>query len=313
LDSKDVRIFCEMAFKYPDYDRFTQRRISPGKIGEKLQLDKKTVQKRIEKMENEGFIKYYQATPNLALFGFNSLMMFAFEASDILVKDKAISGLRKKNKSENLLEIVDSLGPMFFATLAARSREENQARASRIVNEYGLKGMPGGMDRGMTKPSLLQPTKYDWKIIKHLRYDALRPTGEIADAVSLTRRMVDYRISKLLDSRVFFVRAMRNPQKMQGIIFYGLNLFVEDQDAVMNAISDIHGERIWLLFSPTKGVIVANLFAFSVEEPEEALRRSLGIVGVRQGFLTIVKEEIEPDRPSWIDDLIEEKVELQNV
>jgi hypothetical protein len=43
LDAKDVRIFCEIAFKGLDYDSFTDRRVSPLAIGRKLGLDEKTV------------------------------------------------------------------------------------------------------------------------------------------------------------------------------------------------------------------------------------------------------------------------------
>jgi len=67
LDAKDVRIFCEIAFKGLDYDSFTDRRVSPLAIGRKLGLDEKTVRVRVKKMENDGFIKYYQVMPSLAL------------------------------------------------------------------------------------------------------------------------------------------------------------------------------------------------------------------------------------------------------
>jgi hypothetical protein len=43
LDAKDVRIFCEIAFKGLDYDSLTDRRVSPLAIARKLGLDEKTV------------------------------------------------------------------------------------------------------------------------------------------------------------------------------------------------------------------------------------------------------------------------------
>ena len=57
LDAKDVRIFCEIAFKGLDYDSFTDRRVSPLAIGRRLGLDEKTVRVRVKKMEDDGFIK----------------------------------------------------------------------------------------------------------------------------------------------------------------------------------------------------------------------------------------------------------------
>jgi DNA-binding Lrp family transcriptional regulator len=69
LDAKDVRIFCEMAFGTTSFSAIQDRRVSPSEIGRKVSLDEKTVRVRVKKMEDDGFIKYYQVMPNLNLFG----------------------------------------------------------------------------------------------------------------------------------------------------------------------------------------------------------------------------------------------------
>ena len=108
MDTLDVRIFCEMAFKYLDYNRFSERHVSPTKIGQKLGVDEKTVRLRVRKMEGDGFIKYYQAMPNLTLFGLNEICSFMFEAPSIPSKHTAIQHLRKAPLA---VEIDDFLGP----------------------------------------------------------------------------------------------------------------------------------------------------------------------------------------------------------
>ena len=80
MDAKDVRIFCEIAFKGLDYDSFTDRRVSPLAIGRKLGLDEKTVRVRVKKMEDDGFIKYYQAMPSLALFQLKNMNTYRLES-----------------------------------------------------------------------------------------------------------------------------------------------------------------------------------------------------------------------------------------
>lgn len=87
MDAKDVRIFCEIAFKGLDYDSFTDRRVSPLTIGRKLGLDEKTVRVRIKKMEDDGFIKYYQAMPSLAPFQLKNMNTYRFEALNIATKE----------------------------------------------------------------------------------------------------------------------------------------------------------------------------------------------------------------------------------
>jgi len=92
----------------------------------------------------------------------------------------------------------------------------------------------------------IQPNKLDWKIIRELRYNALRMTKDIADSLFVTYRMAEYRISKLLDSRVFFVVALINPQNQEGVIFYGLGLTVEpeEQTALVAQLRNAHGQNL---------------------------------------------------------------------
>lgn len=311
MDEKDVRIFCEMGFKYADYNRFASRRISPTEIGKKLGLTEKTVRLRIKKMEEDGFIKYYQAVPNLALFGFRIAAMCGFEASDSESKRKAIDHLRR---APMVVDMTEFLGALFSVTLPGASRDEILARTDDIVKNLKLRGMFGTIERPLKEPEL-KPNSTDWQMIQELRYDALRPTMEVSVRTGMTRRMTDYRILKLLESRAFSVKAIKNPQKMSGIIFYGLNLFVDEakKGAIDNKLREEFGERIWLVFSPKSGVLAVNLFAFKVEEPEEALQKALRLKGVLQGSLLIAKEDIEPDRPSWLDGLIAAKTEATPV
>jgi DNA-binding Lrp family transcriptional regulator len=306
MDAKDVRIFCEMAFKYPDYNKFAERRISPTEIGRKLGLDKKTVQLRIKKMEDEGFIKYYQAMPNLSLLGTRSVGMYTFEAPDVPSKYQALDHLRR---APWVVELLDFLGPIFMATLAAQSPEDAQKIADEITSRFGLKGGSKTMDRATIEPNL-QFYKLDWQILQNLRYNALCPAKEIADALSITPRMAEYRISKLLESRAFFILAMINHQKREGIFFYLLTLSVDEakRQFLDRELREMCGEKLWLLRSMGPGIIRVNLFAFAIGEPEEVLMKSLKFPGVKQGFLLISKEHIEPERPSWIDGLIQRKI-----
>lgn len=300
-----MRIFCEMGFKYAEYSRFVSRRISPTEIGRKLGISEKTIRLRIKGMEEEGFVKYYQAVPNLALFGIGAVSMCGFETPDLGSKERAIEYLRR---APMVVEIIDFLGPGFSATLAGNSNDAILSQAADLVRELKLKGMFGAIPRRMADFEL-KPSRTDWLLIQQLRYDALRPTVEICSAIGMTRRMADYRILKLLESRVFFVRAVKNPRKMRGIIFYGLNLFIDEtwKTKIVDKLHEIHGERIWMVQSPKSGILAVNLFAFKIDEPEESLHQALRLEGVRSGTSLIAKEDIEPDRPSWLDRLIKEK------
>ena len=121
MDAKDVRIFCEIAFKGVDYDSFTDRRVSPSAIGRKLGIDEKTVRLRVKKMENDGFIKYYQAIPRLGFFQFKNINTYRFEALNIATKHgviKYVHGL------PFIVEAVDYLGNVVSVSITGNSSEK---------------------------------------------------------------------------------------------------------------------------------------------------------------------------------------------
>lgn len=300
-----MRIFCEMAFKGLDYDSFTDRRVSPLAIGRKLGLDEKTVRVRVKKMEDDGFIKYYQAVPNLALFGVKNLNSYRLEAVNITTKHRIVENIQQV---PYIVEAVDYLGQVVSVSIAGASPKEIEEVASILVNRFELTKMNLGV-RAAKEPHS-SPDKLDWQIIQKLRYDALCNAKDLAQELSITPRMVEYRITKLLDSNALLIRAIINTQKQEGLIFYELEMLVEEskQFAVVKRLSEMYGEKLWSIRTSEGGVLLANLFGFTLAEPEEAAVKALEYDGVRSCSLLIFKEIIEPKRPNWIDTLIERKI-----
>jgi DNA-binding Lrp family transcriptional regulator len=212
LDEKDVRIFCEMAFKYLDYSAFERRHASPLEIGRKLGLDEKTVRSRIRKMEEDGFIKYYQAVPNFSLFGLRNIGMYGFEAPDIPSKREAISLVLR---SPSVVEVFDLLGPGFSATLMGPSPEQTRELAEDLGKKARVKTPSRISDRSQGGPSC-RLGRLDWQIIEALRYDAMKSAKTIGDQLSITPRTADYRIDRLLRCKALFIRAVINAKRQQG-------------------------------------------------------------------------------------------------
>ncbi len=243
LDATDVLIFCEMAFKYTDFNAPVERRVSPSEIGKKLGLDEKTVRLRVKKMEEEGFVKYYQVIPNLALFQLQS-EMFGFQARDISSKHEAIESLRE---SPGVVEIIDTVGEGFTVIFAGASSEEFQRLALETKKRLHLTRALKAVAWPAVTP-MIALSRLDWQIMQACRYDALCSASDIAEKLSITPRMVEYRISKLLEARTCFIKAMIDVQSQKGIIFYNMALFVDDTvQSLPNALKDLHGERMWSL------------------------------------------------------------------
>ncbi|HEV8387537.1 MAG TPA: winged helix-turn-helix transcriptional regulator [Nitrososphaera sp.] len=306
MDAKDVRIFCEMAFKGLDYDSFTDRRVSPLAIGRKLGLDEKTVRVRVNKMEEEGFVKYYQAMPSLAVFNLNIINSYRFEALNIVTKHRVIEALPEV---PYIVEAIDYLGQVISVSIAGASSEQIEDVTAKLANRFELSRIILG--KRLLKESTVIPDKLDWQIIQKLRYDALSSLKDLSESLSLTPRMVDYRISKLLDSGALLIRAIINTQKQHGLIFYELEMLIDEskQFEVVKKLSEMHGEKLWSVrSSATVGVLLANFFGFTLAEPEDTAVNALGLEGVKSCSLFIFKEAIEPQRPNWMDNLIEQKI-----
>ncbi len=308
MDSTDVLIFCEMSFKYFDYSGSKRRPSSKG-IGEKLGLDERTVRLRIRKMEREGFIRYYQAIPNLRLLGQPLAYLCNFQTTDITTKHRAIAMIRE---ADDIIDIADYLGESFGVTISAASEEDAQQTIAKLSRKIGTPRF--GLLPPRQFPSPMRTLgKLDWELVKSLRYDALKTTREVARETGSTHRMADYAIGRLFESQALFTRAIINAKDSKGIIFYSLNLNVEDgkQQRITNDLRAALGERLWWTFTPPGQPLILFLFSTSIGKAEDDLLDALQLPGINGGSLTIFKGWVEPERPSWIDRRVEEKIRSQ--
>lgn len=309
MDAKDVRIFCEMAFKSPGFNSFRDRHVSPSGIGKNVGLDEKTVRVRVRNMEDDGFIKYYQTVPSLALFGLTTVASYRFEALNLTTKHRVVEYVQRV---PHVVEAFDYIGPYVTISIAGTSPADVQTVADSIASRFELSQLKLG-EQTVTQSTLL-PDKLDWQIMQKLRYNARSTTKDVADALSLTPRMAEYRIRKLLNSGAMLVRAMIDPRKQQGLVFYELEftLHEEKKSSIARQLEKTHGEKLWLIRESRGGTLLANLFGFSLGEPEEAAINGLKIEGVRSWSPYILKEVIEPQGPNWIDRIIEQEIGIGN-
>jgi len=295
-----------MAFADSGYEEFEERRPSAADLGRKLGLDKKTVRVRVNRMEESGFIKYYQVAPNLGLFGMQVISLFRFEALNLSTKNAIVSRLHEVPR---LVEASDYLGPFLTGSIAGATRGEASNGADYLASRYEL-GIVTLGSRTIRAP-VSNLDILDWQVMKGLRYDARSSDRDLSEALSVTERMVGYRISKLLRSGAIRTKAVIDPRKQAGLVFYELELAIDPQKrgAISAWLREKYGDILWNLSSPTADMILAGLFGFTIAEPEESAVEVLRLEGVRRCMLFILKEVIEPKRPNWIDSEIESRLQ----
>ncbi len=306
MDSADAKIFCEMAFKNSGYSSHTRRDVSAADIGKKLGLDEKTVRTRVRKMERSGFIKYYQAVPNLALFGLRSIGSFRFEALNLATKADVVA---KFGEIPRLVEGFDYLGNSVGATFAGATSKEVDAAAGFLASRFELDRTAIG--ERVVKEPFAKLDGLDLQIMRELRYDARAKVKSVAQKLKVTPRMVEYRTSKLMSSGALFVRAVIDVQRQAGLVFFELEIAIEEEKhpAVVRRIREGYGERLWYFSTPTPGRLVASFFGFSLGEPEDMALSVRKMDGVKTCFPFVLKQAIEPQKPNWIDALIDRAIE----
>jgi DNA-binding Lrp family transcriptional regulator len=299
-----------MAFKDPSYEEFEERHPSAADLGKKLGLDKKTVRVRVNRMVESGFIKYYQALPNLALFGMRIISQFRFETLNLPTKNAVANHL---HEVPGLVEASDYLGPFLTGSIAGATREEAMKGSAYLSSRYELGSTVLGT-RAIKEPGS-RVDNLDWQIIKGMRYDARSSDRELAESLSVTERMIGYRIMKLLRSGAISTKAVIDPRRQAGLVFYELELTIDPQrrGTISSWLKEKHRDQLWNLGSPRADVILANLFGFTIAEPEESVIAALKLEGVKRCQLFILKEAIEPKRPNWIDILIDSRLQTQGL
>ena len=155
--------------------------------------------------------------------------------------------------------------------------------------------------------------RLDWQLIQMLRYDARMTTADLAKGLGVTPRMAEYRLDKMLDSGALLIRAVIDTQKQAGLIFYEMELSVDEEKrgGVIERLKQLFGEKLYSVSAPSSGLVLASMFGFNLNEPEDSASASSEIDGVKYCHLLILKEFVEPRKSNWVDRSIAEKVDAR--
>jgi DNA-binding Lrp family transcriptional regulator len=303
MDAQDIRIFCVLAISGPPETLLPTRPPGLRRIAHGLGLDEKTVRVRLRRLEDDGFIKYYQAAPNLALLGMSAEVTWRFEAVNVATK---LEALRYAQAQAGMVEALDFLGGSFVVTGAGETVDRAVDLAKRIAHRFELDRFEQG--RRALEPCEGRLSPLDWRIIERMRYDARAPIGEVAGALGMTPRMVRYRLGRIRASGAVTIRPVIDARRQVGLILYRLTLTTdaEDRAGVLHGLKRRLGNSIWAVRISQAGPLLVDMFALNLAEPEESLALALEVNGVQSCSVMLLKEICEPPAGSWIDQRIAE-------
>jgi DNA-binding Lrp family transcriptional regulator len=302
MDLLDIRIFCEMGFKYHPPGGMADRRPSISGIAKALELDPRTVRARMNRLEQEGFTKYYQAVPNYRVLGY-SCTTYVVYFTDMAAKKEAV---RKIQLLDEIVRVDENFYSIVFSVLYKTNQdlEKKLALVKELATAAGSRPLKL-YDLALPDPRL-KMSQTDWRIIKSLRYNALKPSKEVAGELGLTVPTVNSRLGRLIRSRALYVIPIFSAQQVSQLILYALVFFIDESANRERVVQEIHatfGERSYNRIVNPSGAVVFLMFATKTGQPEEDYMRAKALDGVSDAMLDLIGQT--HDCSHYIDRLVD--------
>jgi DNA-binding Lrp family transcriptional regulator len=299
MDSLDIRIFLAMGTRNYMFQGGQNRQLNLKLIAKELNVDPDTVRARIRKMEEKGFIKYYQVFPNYRIFGLHCFAL-GLIFPEIAAKKEALKKLKLIENVAWIDERLHSLRVLLLYRAVETDLERNltlieELTGTKPMLENNLEMLPVGIELGLM----------DWLIIKSIRYDARKSTEQVAKELGLTARGVNYRLQKLVKGNAFFIVPVIRLEN----IFCSHFTFFLDKDkraAAVNEIDRLVGDRCMSRLIGSEGSATFCVLTKSVNKSEEDYLKMKAIPGVKRVIMDFT--QCSHDTSAYFDRLINEKI-----
>jgi DNA-binding Lrp family transcriptional regulator len=282
------------------------RRPSPRTIAKSLGLDTRTVKSRMKAMEQEGFIKYYQAIPNYSALGYRA-STYLLPFSNPGAKKDAIAKLKLLDDVTRIDEYLNSAA----FTLLHKPGNDLQKKLS-IVKELVKGGVPDGVEPLMLydidfPKTRFRPSLTDWLIVKSLRYDALKPEPEVAKEIGASLPTVRKRLKKLVEDKLVFIVPIFDGRMVSNLVLYAL-LFIPDSardETLLERLTETFKDDSYYRITSPSGAIIFLMYAKRMMDAEQNYIKAQRLPGVRRVLMDFAGET--HDCSGSIDALIAER------
>ena len=302
MDRLDLKIFLAMGTRYYTFQGGVERQLNLSFIAKQLGVDPDTVRARIKKLEESGFIKYYQIFPNYRLFGLSCLaagLIFPDPAS----KKEALQKLKLINEVAWIDERLNSLRVL----LLYQELEPDLERKLALVEELtGVK--PIRQNYMETLPVSMELTLIDWLIIRSIRYDARKPTEQVAKELGLTTRALNYRLQRLTRGNAYFIVPVISLENLKNATCTHFTIFLDENQRAeaIDEITRLFGERDMSRHVSSEGSVTFCVLTTTITESDEDYLKAKAIPGVEKVIMDFTLRC--HDTSGYIDKLIDEKI-----
>lgn len=303
MDYLDLQIFRSLGFLPYGQHSCDLSRLNPWVIAKKVGADGRTVKLRLNKMQKNGFIHYFQIYPNFRLLGLNGVA-YVFDIGDVLRKYEVIDNCALV---DGVTEIHNFIGPEVCIDFTYQdSRDEN--RRLELFEKLTRCESPLRFYERVMPHSEATLSNIDWKIVKALRYNALKPLSNVASELGLTAKTVRRRFERMVQNNAIIIVPIINPAHIANTITYVILLYPDPErwSEVIEKVMKLFGYSYFLtrMFPPGNAAIY--LSARTLAETEDNLIKARKIEGMKDARILILKEIRE--NTHWMDSAIDRKI-----
>jgi DNA-binding Lrp family transcriptional regulator len=302
MDRLDLKIFLAMGTRYYTFQGGMERQLNISFIAKQLGVDPDTVRARIKKLEQSGFIKYYQVFPNYRLFGLCCL------AAGLIFPDPASKkeALQKLKLIDEVAWIDERLNSLRVLLLYQEVEPDLERKLALVEELTGVK--PIRQNYMETLPVSMQLTLMDWLIIRSIRYDARKPTEQVAKELGLTPRALNYRLQRLTRGNAYFIVPVISLENLKNATCTHFTIFLDEnrRAEAIEEITHLFGERSMSRLASSEGSATFCVLTTRITESEENYLKAKAIPGVEKVIMDFTLRC--HDTSGYIDKLIDEKI-----
>lgn len=303
MDQLDLRIFRSLGVVPYGRDSGDLSRLNPWVIAKKVGADGNTVKLRLKKMRKSEFISYFQVYPNFRLLGINGAA-YLFDVGDIVEKNEVIE---KISLVDGITEIHNFIGPQICVDFTYLEERDEIRKLELLRRLTGCESPEKYYERVMPPVDIIL-SNTDWRIIKALRYNALRPLSRVARDLGLTAKTARRRFERMAQNGAIIIVPVVNPAHIANAITCTMLLYPSPSrwNSVMDEVMKMFEQSYFLTrMSPPNNAAV-HVAARTLAETEDYLIKVRKIDGMNDARLLILKEIREYTQ--WLDSIIEKKM-----
>lgn len=281
-------------------------RLKPSAIAKRLGVTQKRVKERIRAMERRGLLAGYQIVPNYRHLGLDATCYYFRFPSDAA----ADAAMRKAAPLDGVIGLYAYLGGILCAGVTSRGPADLERKLRVLVELAGESKLAKFFDLPM--PTVGRPlSELDWRIVRALRGNAMRPLPEVAKAVGVSAKTVKRKLDRLSAEGSFFVIPRIDPSRAEGVLLFylGFHFASESGRGVLAAIHHaFDGDYISadVPHNLDLGSYALMVAATSMSEVDALRARGAAIKGVAKVEPWLFRSVHEST--AWIDEAIDERI-----